>query len=191
MLEVAISAIDEKGESGVRVNDIATEVGVAITSLYHYFGSRDGLVVAAQTERYIRSLGSENESIAKALNVCEDREHFRDLLLELHRRVNDVSRAPYRLTRVSVLGSTLGRPDLAAAVGKAQDEFTQSFSGFLAVAKERGWTRPDLDPVGASAWSIGQILGRVIIEIGESSVTDEQWAIASETALLAVILGES
>jgi hypothetical protein len=102
-----------------------------------------------------------------------------------------VSRAPYRLTRVSVLGSTLGRPDLAAAVGKAQDEFTQSFSGFLAVAKERGWTRPDLDPVGASAWSIGQILGRVIIEIGESSVTDEQWAIASETALLAVILGES
>jgi hypothetical protein len=147
--------------------------------------------VAAQTERYLRSLSIENERIVDALTVCEDREHFRELLLELHRRVNDASRAPYRLTRVSVLGSTLGRPDLAAAVGRAQDQFIHSFSNFIAAAKERGWTRPDLDPVGASAWAMGQILGRVIIEIGESSVTDEQWAVASETALLAVMLGET
>jgi AcrR family transcriptional regulator len=191
MLEVAIAAIDEKGESGVRVNDVAAEVGVAITSLYHYFGSRDGLVVAAQTERYVRSLSSENERIEEALARCEDKKQFRELLLEVHRRVDDANRAPFRLTRVSVLGSTLGRPDLATAVGKAQDGFTKSFSGFLATAKARGWTRPDLDPVGASAWSIGQILGRVVIEIGESSVTDEQWAKATETALLAVVLGES
>ena len=111
--------------------------------------------------------------------------------MEIHRRVDDANRAPFRLTRVSVLGSTLGRPDLAAAVGKAQDEFTNLFSSFLVIAKERGWTRPDLDPVGVSAWSIGQVLGRIVIEIGESSVTNEQWAIASETALLAVVLGES
>jgi|688.fasta_scaffold517671_2 AcrR family transcriptional regulator len=191
MLEVAIAAIAEKGESGVRVNDVAAEVGVAITSLYHYFGSRDGLVIAAQTERYLRSLGSENERIVEALADCKNKAQFREVLLEIHRRVNNANRAPFRLIRVSVLGSTLGRPDLATAVGKAQDEFITSFSGFLAIAKERGWTRPDLDPVGASAWSIGQILGRIVIEIGESSVTDEQWAIASETALLAVVMGES
>lgn len=191
MLEVAIMAIDKKGESGVRVNDVAAEVGVAITSLYHYFGSRDGLVVAAQTERYVRSLGSENERIEEALARCEDKKQFREILLEVHRRVDNANRAAYRLTRMSVLGSTLGRPDLATAVGKAQDEFTKSFARFFATAKARGWTRPDLDPVGASAWSIGQILGRVVIEIGESSVTDEQWAKATETALLAVVMGES
>ena len=78
MLEVAIAAIDEKGESGVRVNDIATEVGVAITSLYHYFGSRDGLVVAAQTERYLRSLSLENERIATGLAECKNKEQFRE-----------------------------------------------------------------------------------------------------------------
>ena len=190
LLEVAIAAIDEKGESGVRVNDIAQEVGVAITSLYHFFGSRDGLVVAAQAERYVRSLDSDTEFIAEMWAACENREMFGEGLLAIHRRTNDASRASARLLRVSVLGSTLGRPDLAAAVAKVQNDFTLGFSRVLAEAKERGWTRPDLDPVAASAWCMGQVLGRVLIEIGESSISVEQWAKASEIALLAVVLGE-
>ena len=52
ILELAVSAIDEGGEAAVRVNDLAAEAGVTIPTLYRHFGSRDGLVEAAQTYRF-------------------------------------------------------------------------------------------------------------------------------------------
>ena len=56
ILALAIAAIDKGGEAAVRVNDIAAEAGVTVPTLYRQFGSRDGLVAAAQTQRF-REIG--------------------------------------------------------------------------------------------------------------------------------------
>lgn len=58
LLEATISVIAERGVRGMRVQEVAANAGVSVTLLYHYFGSREGLLEAAlfavseQAERY-------------------------------------------------------------------------------------------------------------------------------------------
>ncbi|WP_161962551.1 TetR/AcrR family transcriptional regulator [Nocardioides speluncae] len=47
LLEATISVIAERGVRGMRVQEVAAQAGVSVTLLYHYFGSREGLLEAA------------------------------------------------------------------------------------------------------------------------------------------------
>lgn len=47
LLEATISVIAERGVRGMRVQEVAANAGVSVTLLYHYFGSREGLLEAA------------------------------------------------------------------------------------------------------------------------------------------------
>ena len=51
LLAAAIRHLETHGEADLRVTDIAEEAGVAIGLIRHHFGSRDGLVAAAQQRR--------------------------------------------------------------------------------------------------------------------------------------------
>jgi AcrR family transcriptional regulator len=44
LLELAIAAIDEFGEPGIRVSELSQAAGVGLPSLYHHFGNREGLI---------------------------------------------------------------------------------------------------------------------------------------------------
>lgn len=65
LLEVTIAVIARRGVRGMRVQEIAKDAGVSVTLLYHYFGSREGLLEAAlqavsdQAERYDARYASE------------------------------------------------------------------------------------------------------------------------------------
>ena len=52
ILALAIKAIDTGGEASIRVKQIADEAGTSVTSIYHFFGSREGLIEAAQIARF-------------------------------------------------------------------------------------------------------------------------------------------
>jgi AcrR family transcriptional regulator len=46
ILDAAIAVIARKGVRGLRVEEVAAAAGVAVSLLYYYFGTRDGLVRA-------------------------------------------------------------------------------------------------------------------------------------------------
>jgi AcrR family transcriptional regulator len=56
ILERAIEVIAEGGETAIRTNTIAYDCGTTPPVLYRAYGSREGLVVAAQAERYRRTM---------------------------------------------------------------------------------------------------------------------------------------
>ncbi|MSW21347.1 MAG: TetR family transcriptional regulator, partial [Actinobacteria bacterium] len=53
MLQMAIDAIERGGEASVRVREVSDATGVSFASLYHFFGSREGLVEEALAEIYV------------------------------------------------------------------------------------------------------------------------------------------
>ncbi|GAA4784783.1 TetR/AcrR family transcriptional regulator [Streptomyces ziwulingensis] len=55
LLDAALSLYAESGEQGVTVSAVTRTSGVSLGSLYHHFGSLDGLLVAL-TERWTRRL---------------------------------------------------------------------------------------------------------------------------------------
>lgn len=47
LLQATITVIARRGVRGMRVQEVAADAGVSVTLLYHYFGSREGLLEAA------------------------------------------------------------------------------------------------------------------------------------------------
>ena len=117
MIEEAIATIEQDGEAAIRVRDICEACSAHEPALYLRFGSRAGLIVAAQAERYRRSI---EILVTRSLFALNETIETGDLSTLLKRAVDwgfdpDLRN---RLTRINVIGSSVTRPALAEAIGR-------------------------------------------------------------------------
>jgi AcrR family transcriptional regulator len=186
----AVEIIDEAGESALRVMEITERTGVSVSSIYYFFGSRDGLIVAAQIERFARGFLANDERFGSSFLGARTKEEFRQAVIELHEILCDPRAAPTRMVRVNVVGSTLGRPQLREEIAKIQDQLLGLMISSIRPAYERGWIRRDVDLAALAAWTISQLFGRVLIELGETSAPPQEWNRLAVEAALCLYFGE-
>jgi AcrR family transcriptional regulator len=191
ILNYAVEIIEEHGEAGLRVQDIARETGNSTSSIYHFFGNRDGLVAEAEAKRYVDNISSSADFYATQIGSASSAEEFRVVLLSMGRANFLPEKAPKRLARINAIGSTLGRPMLQEKLAAAQEALLLRFCEMLRGPQERGWIRKDVELTAIGSWALGTVLGRVLIELGETSVRAEEWNRISEIAHLAVFFGEA
>jgi AcrR family transcriptional regulator len=189
ILDEAIRIIETSGEASLRVHDIEVAVDVTPPSIYHFFGSREGLVIAAQEERLVRSFAEFNAVSASILRGVSSRAELRDAFLNILTMIYDPSRSLARQQRLFALGSVEGRPELAVVLGEAARSFLRQLAENFQVFKDIGWTRPDLDLEAFIQWLAGQILGRVYIEIGCEPAPNPAWDAISIDAVMFVAFG--
>ena len=189
ILDEAIRIIENSGEASLRVHDIETAVGITAPSIYHFFGSREGLVSAAQAERILRSFAEFDLISNPILANVSSKAELREAIRELSVLIFDPSRATARLRRIYALGSTEGRPELAATIGEASRTYLRTVAESFRPFQEKGWVRPDLDLDAFSQWLAGQILGRVYIEIGAAPTTHPAWDTISADAVEFILFG--
>ncbi len=165
LLDAAVAAIDEGGEPAVKVQDIVTQAGVAIPALYRHFGSREGLVQAAQADRLQRDLANEISLITAAMEHVHDAASCRAVVTAaLHRATTDERTEP-RWRRVNVIGSTYGRPELTEEVAAIQGRSMRALREVMRRPHESGWFRPGLDLDAAAVWMAGQIVARFLQDL--------------------------
>ena len=174
ILDLAVTAIDAGGEAAVRVNHIVEEAGVTPPVLYYHFGNRDGLVIAAQIERYSRQTRADIEAIGRAVSLCNSSEELRKVLITTW-TTSFAERRDSRWRRVNVVGSAFARPELEAEVLRAQDEIVAGLVAVLQPCNERGWLRDGIDLPSAVAWQHGLLLSRVFIERGAQQGETHEW----------------
>lgn len=189
ILDLAVAAIDAGGEAAVRVNHIVAEAGVTPPVLYHHFGSRDGLVIAAQVARYSRRAIADTEWVTEILAACTSSADVRAALITIWTNVI-AGRVESRWVRTSALGSAFARPELEAAIAQAQDDVIAGLSRALEPCWERGWLRPGLDLVTAVAWQHSVLMGRVNIERGQTLGDPDEWDRLTLDAFLRVFFGD-
>ena len=188
ILDLAIAAIDAGGEAAVRVNHIVEEAGVTPPVLYYHFGDRDGLVIAAQVERYSRQIRQDIDAIEQRLSQCQSREELRAALVDIWEKTL-AGRGESRWRRVSVVGSAFARPELEEEVLRAQDEIVAGLTGTLELSKERGWLRAEIDLPSAVAWQHSILLSRVFVERGVQQGELAEWDRLTLDALLNAFFG--
>jgi AcrR family transcriptional regulator len=191
ILELAVSAIDEGGEAAVRVNDLATEAGVTVPTLYRHFGSRDGLVEAAQTYRFRKTQFVDGSVLAASLAKCKNQDELRKALRKELLTHFDTDRWELRQVRLNALGAGYARPELAASLALAQKQGAMGIAEMLLPFQKKGWIRKDIDLPATVYWFMGQILGRVLIEMGDNPVSQKKWNDVSLEGIMAVIFGDS
>ena len=189
LLDAAVRTIEAHGEAAVRVREVAGEAGVAYTSVYHFFGDREGLVQAAHVERYRRTLFLGLDELDERVATCSTRDGFRTIVTEMLAHVFDPERAEFRLARTNALGSALDRPDLAAKFAALHDQFDRRLASAMRVPQQRGWIRPGLDLRMLAAWYRGQVSSRVHIELAGPRPEHVFWNKFTLEAVLAVAMG--
>lgn len=174
ILDLAVAAIDAGGEAAIRVNHIVAEVGVTPPVLYYHFGSRDGLVIAAQIERYTRQTAADIAAIGRAVAKCTSADELRRALVITWSR-SMAQRAESRWRRTNVMGSAYARPELEAAVAEAQDVIVAGLVEILEPCRERGWLRPGIDLPSTVAWHHSLLIGRAHVEHGQQQGDPAEW----------------
>ena len=191
LLAGAITLLEQGGEAAVRVETVAAMAGVARPSLYHFFGDRDGLIIAAQAERYRESLFFNLEFQTEATKKCTTREEFIELVRHSLDYLTNEDGEQRRRVRVEVLGSSVSRPRLRALISEADQQASRGLGSLLRIAQGRGWLTTTYDLDVAATWWFGMMNGRYLVE-GEnnSTLVRREWdAIATHT-VLALLFGE-
>jgi len=165
ILRLTVEAIDGGGEGSVHVSEIAKASNVAVTSIYHFFDSREGLIEAAQASRFAREFTTNANAFSDEVAKCANQEEFRTLLRQSLPSFFGPEGARRRADRVNVLGSTFNRPSLTAAVSDRIVEAIIELSKPLHIAQNKGWIRQDLNIENLASWYIATITSYAIVEL--------------------------
>lgn len=164
LLEAAIETIDREGEAGVKVDRVAEAASVAKPSIYRYFHDRDGLIVAAQAERYRRGLQSQVMLTLEDVVECDDVHDFVRLLTTMMGSVAAADGATRRRLRVQVLGSAASRPELQEAIRVAHQQTIDEVAKAVAYAQRRGWMTNEYPASALIEWWLAFVLGSHVVE---------------------------
>jgi AcrR family transcriptional regulator len=189
LIAAAVELIDQSGEDGLRLQQVAEMVGVSEPSVYHFFKNRTALVEQAQIVRYRRSYFEVLIPFAAAVSLADTRDEFEKAV----RKVLALSFAPerndMRLTRVSVMGRAQSSEVIAEAVVDINAEVVAELARVLNDAQAKGWVNNKLDVVALGYWLTGQFTSRVMAELDPERVNLDEWDRISTEAILGLFRG--
>lgn len=184
ILAAAVEAIDNFGVDGFRVETVLDRAYASPSSMYHHFGGRDQLVIAAQRVRYSRTvLAEDRANLAMGYQATTSDEFLEYLAGQLRRVVTDPANAVVRRERFAVVATGSTRPDLAASIGGLQDQMFAVIGELFEWAKQREFINAELDIAAYCAWFHGMAVGQLVV--AASSVDIERWLTVAIPAALA------
>lgn len=189
LLEATIATISQHGEAAVKVDAIAEAANITKPSLYHFFGDRDGLIIAAQAERFRRSVRFGLSDFLDQAQACSSQEEY----VELIRRAMLVFGTPEgcerRRVRLEVFGSAVSRPALQSVVNQVLLETANDLSVLFDIGRSRGWVTLPVPSQSIAVWWHGTLLGRYLAESNDALSTDD-WDTIMVTAALHLLFGD-
>lgn len=172
IVDATVAAIEAGGEPSLRVNDIARESDVSVATLYHYFGDREGLVVAARLKQYQGSTGLYLDDFAAAADATSNAAEFAALVrIFFERAIADNNRS-VRFLRAEIIGSSRTRPQLAASLREIQADHIERLASVFERARERGFVAKSLAPRDIAEFALVMHVGSVLPDLiaGEDRV---------------------
>ncbi len=186
ILAVAMDHIEQFGVAGVKIESILREAKVSTGSLYHFFGSREALLIAAEDERYLQLLLSEQQSVLSDVGTITSVEEFAAWIAsQLMRMARDDRVVEIRKTRIKITGNALHHPALLSSLVTRQHTMFTAIGAAIEAAKVRGFVAEFVDGFAFAAWFHGMTLGLGAIEA--TLENRELWLKQAIPATLAVL----
>lgn len=189
ILERAIEVINEAGEAAIRTNPIAAECGVTPPILYRAYQSREGLVIAAQAERYRRATTLAVENLVKMVLEATSREDLYRRISESLDYIYNPERSTARAIRASVIGSAISRPELQKAITEVDLDYMRQIAGAYDHARAQGWINDNVDLPTIALWAQSIANSRIIVEFADRPELSAAWNNLSKRAILDAIFG--
>ena len=175
LIEFASKELDRVGAVKFDIDSVLRKSKISKGSLYHHFGSKNGLLVAVETQQFIKYLDEQNTLLR---NLVETRKSASDFLT-LMTRVMEISGLPenrdLRKKRIRAIAVAAHDRDLSEFIKTEQIKGSLYLAQTLQIAKDRGWIKPDVDVLAASYWIQGLFMGHIMLDITEIKDLDKAW----------------
>ena len=183
LLEVTISELDRVGLAEIDIDSLLRKSKISKGSLYHHFGSKNGLLAAAEAQQFMKYLKREGETFRKLIEDCVTKQKFVDLVAAVMKITRLESNLDFRKKRVRAIAMSFNDEILAQVLKNAQIEVTEYLAGSFQIAKDRGWVKPDTDLMALSYWIQGVFIGHVMLDITEQTEHEDAWSQVAFQAL--------
>ncbi len=187
ILERTIQVIEESGEAAIRTNPIAFECGVTPPILYRAFASREGLIIAAQAERYRRSTEVSAKYLYDSIARADSRESLIANVSSLLDFVFNTDRAENRRLRVEVIGSSVSRPQLRELIAAIDKEYSVSIALAYQSAVEKGWISTGKNLEAIALWAQGLLNTRYMVDDAASAEDAKTWNELTRQSILSAL----
>lgn len=183
ILSVTVEMLGTVGESGVRVGAIAEAAGVGIGLINYHFGSRDGLVAAAQLVRFTMQVDQELDLLDSEVRGAKSRDDVAAIMSRLVRSLLVVDRVESRLGRIDALGAAHGRPSLRAEIGQVQSQLRRRLGRLFRDLQHLGHVRSDVDADAIATLVLSLSAGLVIYDVETEPCPKEVVIAALDTVM--------
>ena len=177
VLEAVAERLRDGDERLLRIPEVCHATGVNYGSVYHHFGSREGVIEAAYGMMFSEIIEQDLTMVRQAVEATTT---FDDFLVAIQRILATVSSGPdrrdSRVIRLRVVAASVTRPTLREAISEAQATLTTELATIVGVCQELGWVRRDV-----SAHSIAVILqvvvfGRNLDDLSAEPIPEDEWS---------------
>jgi len=176
VLDAVIERLLNVDESLIRIPEVCEATGVNYGSVYHHFGSREGVIDAAYESMFI---GLVNEDIAGIRTINETASSLDEYVEKMQPLMVALSagedRSNRRARRVRIVAAALTRPELKRLVGEIQSELTGDLTELVQHGQDQGWIRTDIPSNAIAVFFLALVFGRNLDDVSSTPIAQADW----------------
>jgi AcrR family transcriptional regulator len=192
VMQAVLDAVGERlmkaDESLIRIPEICEATGVNYGSVYHHFGSREGVIDAAYHQMFTKLA---EEDIATLQLVSVSSQTFEEYLVSLQGLIGTFAssdeRRARRALRARIVAAAMMRPELRELIGETQSRLTIELRSIVEFGQQRQWLNRDLSAHSIAVLIQVLLVGRTLDDVSTSPIDNALWE-SSMATLLSVII---
>jgi len=183
LLKYSAAEINRNGVAKFDLDDVLRRSKTSKGSLYHHFGSKNGLIVATQSNMMSQDIGRDNQNLRSFVEAAKSKDEMIAILdLAIQHGLNPDS-AQIRKRRIQALALAQHDKNLALQLKSDQIEAIDYLAGTLKIAQDRSYFAPSVSCHGFAYWIQGAVFGYLLLEISEEDHLKDEWIATMRRAL--------
>jgi AcrR family transcriptional regulator len=180
VMQAVLEAVSERlmisDEILIRIPEICESTGVNYGSVYHHFGSREGVIDAAYSLIFSKIVEEDIAALRLVNDSAMTLEDYVDAIRPVLERVaNGEERVARRAITSRIVAAALTRPELRLLIGINQARLTNELLRICEFGQERGWMRDDVSAQSVAMLMQAVLLGRTLDDISLVPIGDAEW----------------
>jgi AcrR family transcriptional regulator len=180
VMQAVLDAVAERlllgDELAIRIPEICDATGVNYGSVYHHFGSREGVIDAAYDMIFSQFV---EEDLALFEQVDDTVETLEEYVTVMQPIVATLSSGPARkkrrAMRIRIVAAAATRPRLRELIGETQAQLTEELRRLTEMAQKKEWLRDDIPAEVLAVFFQILVFGRALDDVSREPVNEELW----------------
>lgn len=191
-MQVVLDAVGERlmraDESLIRIPEICEATGVNYGSVYHHFGSREGVIDAAYHQMFATLA---EEDIAALNNVSNSAKTHDDYIRSVQALIDTLAagehRKARRALRARIVAASMMRAELRELIGTTQARLTDQLEQIIQYGQERQWLGRELSARSIAVLVQAVQVGRTLDDVSITPIDNADWERSIKVLLMVLM----